>query len=119
MYSETVVEHFLQPQNRGPLENTSGVGLWGTPGAGPFFLLRLQILDNQVTAAGFDSHNCGVTVACGSILTSLVKGMSVAEARNVTPERLETALGGVPVDKKHVPVIAVRTLQLAIEEAVR
>lgn len=117
-FSATLMEHFLQPRNRGRLEDASGIGVSGTPGAGPFFLIRVLISDNRVADARFDSHNCGVTVACGSVLTSLVKGLSVDEARELTPEVLEAALDGVPVDKKHVPILAINTLLQAIVEAV-
>ena len=42
-FSDTVMAHFEAPSNRGRLEQPDGVGLVGTPGAGPFFLLGLYV----------------------------------------------------------------------------
>ena len=111
------MDHFLQPRNRGRLDVESGIGISGTPGSGPFFLIRILVRDGVVVDARFDCHNCGVTVASGSALTTLVRGLSVEKARNLTADDLEAALDGVPVDKKHVPVVAINTLRQAIEEA--
>lgn len=116
-YSETIMQHFLEPQNRGTLEHPNGVGLWGRPGEGPFFVIQVRLDGGRIIAAAFQCHNCGVTVAAGSVLTTLVKGCSVEDCLGISAGDLATALEGVPPDKLHVPESAVLALRQAIQKA--
>ena len=86
-FSDTVMAHFEAPSNRGRLEQPDGVGLVGTPGAGPFFLLGLSVAGGRVTAARFECHGCGAFVACGSVLTELVVGRDVSSNPRNRPSR--------------------------------
>ncbi len=116
-YSDLIMEHFLEPQNRGKLENPSGVGLSGCPGEGPFMVIQIVCVDQIVIDAAFQSHNCGVTVACGSVLTTMILNKSLGQCCQITAKDISEALDGVPLDKMHVPEFAVSALQQAIEEA--
>jgi len=116
-YSETVMEHFLEPCNRGALESPSGVGVSGVPGAGPFLVFQIGCTGSTVTSVAFQSHSCGVTVASGSMLTTLVLGKSLDECLLISDNDLETMLGGVPPDKMHVPQFAVLAMRQAVHEA--
>jgi len=111
------MEHFMEPQNRGKLENPSGVGLSGCPGEGPFMVFQIVCIDLIVTEAVFQSHHCGVTVACGSVLTTMVLNKSLSQCKLITGKDVSEALNGVPLDKMHVPEFAVSALEQAIKEA--
>lgn len=116
-FSDTILEHFMEPSHRGPLEDADGTGVSGLPGSGPFFVFQVRVTDSIVQAARFQSHTCGVTVASGSVLSEMVLGKSLDWCTRVTSDDLIAALDGVPVDKQHVPALAVRTLQVAVNEA--
>lgn len=116
-YSDRVMDHFQNPQHRGSLPEASGTGVWGVPGSGPFFVLQIRLEGNQISAAAFQSHSCGVTVACGSVISTILHGMDLDDAGRLTSEALIEALDGVPVDKRHIPEMVIRTLQQAIHEA--
>ena len=73
------------------------------------------LLDGEVIAqASFMTDGCGVTVACGSMLTKMAKGLSLDEARAIESSRLDDALGGLPADHAHCAELAIRTLRNAI-----
>ena len=111
------MEHFMEPVNRGTMDNATGTGVTGVPGSGPFFVFQIRTVDGRVTDTRFQSHTCGVTVASGSVLTELVIGRSMDECRELSVEYLTSALGGVPSDKLHVPETAIKTLYQALTEA--
>ena len=115
-YSEAVIEHLMDPRNRGALEDSNAIAVSGVPGRGPFFLLKCRIVDQVVEEAKFDSHNCGITVACGSVLTVLMKGRTIQDCRSIEAAALIELLGGIPVDKQHVPLLAIATLRQALQE---
>ena len=116
-YSDTVMDHFMSPRHQGPLKNPSGTGVSGAPGRGPFLVFQVRCENGIVTEAWFQSHNCGVTVAGGSVLTELVEGKTPEQCRAVNADTLTDSLDGVPPDKRHVPEFAVAAMKMAIDEA--
>ena len=75
----------------------------GAPGRGAFPILFLRVEDGRIAAAKYRTVGCGPTIACGSMLSELVLGRSIAECRELTAEELIRALDGVPPDKLHCP----------------
>lgn len=113
-YSETLMDHFTAPRNSGPLEAPDATGHAGTPGRGPFLILYLRIEDARVAAARFQTYGCGSTIACGSMLTELITGRSIADCLHLTIETLIEALDGVPPEKLHSPALAIAALRDAL-----
>ena len=60
------------------------------------------------------TDGCGPTVACGNMLTTMVRGMSLKEAGNVRPEDLVAALDGLPEESTYCAELAVSTLREVI-----
>jgi nitrogen fixation protein NifU and related proteins len=113
-YSETMMDHVLSPRNGGVLEQPDLTGHAGTPGRGAFLILFLRIVEGRVATAKYHTVGCGPTIACGSMLSELVLGRSIAECRELTAEDLIEALDGVPPDKLHCPALAVGALRDAL-----
>jgi nitrogen fixation NifU-like protein len=76
--------------------------------------LELQLRDDRIVDARFQSHGCGSAIACGSMLTELIIGRSVAEARDLTSDQLAAALDGIPDDKRHCAEAAILALHDAL-----
>lgn len=115
-YSDSIMEHFEEPRNRGTLPNADGVGVVGTPGGGPFIVIQVMLQDGKVHQAAFQCHNCGVTVASGSIITLLIQGRTLDECLQLTSAQVAAALDGVPAHKLHIPEFVVSALRLAVED---
>lgn len=113
-FSDTLMDHFSSPRNTGVLEEPDLVGLVGTPGQGPFFVLYLKLTDGRIDAARFRTHGCGATIAAGSMLTELIRGRTPDECRGLTVDNLIAALDGVPPEKLHSPTLAIAALQHAL-----
>jgi len=118
-FSETVIEHFQNPLHRGPLKNPDRVGLVGSPGGGPFFLLALKLDKDRILEAKFECHGCGASIATGSILTEALIGIDLDTAANLTTGDLFDALGGMPADKQHCLENAIHALRLALGDSKR
>jgi nitrogen fixation NifU-like protein len=116
-FSELLMEHFLDPNNRGTLTDPDGTGVSGVPGQGPYFVIQVKCADGIIKDARFHSHNCGVTVASGSVLTGLILNMPLTTAIQLTAQQIAASLGGVPPDKQHIPETAIMALRQALEEA--
>jgi len=112
-YSETPIAHFSSPRNGGRLDPPDSRGVAATPHQGPFLVLDLQIRDDNITDAHFQTYGYGPAIACGSMLTVLIIGRSIAEARSLTAEHLIQALDGLPDEKRHCADLAINALQAA------
>jgi len=113
LYSEKVIEEYHHPKNLGRMSEPDAVGIvhgW----CGDTMEICLKINDRRIAEATFMTDGCGPTIACGSKLTSMIRGMSIGKARELTKDDLLTALDGLPEGSVHCAELAVNTLQEAI-----
>lgn len=116
MYSEKVMDHFMNPRNVGEIENANGIGQVGNPKCGDIMKMYLKIEDNVITDAKFKTFGCGAAVATSSMATELVKGKTVAEALKITNQAVAEALDGLPPIKMHCSNLAEESIRAAIED---
>lgn len=76
----------------------------------------MTIKDGKITGIRYRADGCGVTHACGAIVSFYVDGRPLSEAFNVSPGLIIETLGGVPEDHKHCPVLAATAFYRAIGE---
>lgn len=113
IYSAKVIEEFYNPRNLGRMPEPDAHGLvhgW----CGDTMEVYLRLDGERIKEATFITDGCGPTVACGSMLTTMVQGMSLEQASEVRPEDLLEALDGLPEESIHCAELAVSTLQNAI-----
>ena len=117
-YSDRVVKEFSEPKNMGRLaEPDAHATVQGWCGDTMEIFLRLS--GEKIEEANFMTDGCGPTVACGSMLTTMVQGMSLKEARRIRPQQLIDALDGLPEASVHCAALAVNTLHEAISDLPR
>lgn len=108
------MEHFQAPANREAMECPDLVGKGSLDGYPPFVTFYLRTDRNHVVDATFQAEGCGVTIACNSILTELVRGRSLAECRQITILEIAQALDGIPSGKEYCAEVAICALRDAI-----
>ena len=115
MYTEQVMDHFMNPRNVGEIENASGVGTVGKAKCGDIMRMYLDIDENGVIKeAKFKTFGCGAAVATSSMATELVKGKTIQEALEVTNKAVMEALDGLPPVKVHCSLLAEEAIHAAL-----
>lgn len=116
MYSEKVMDHFMNPRNVGEIPDANGIGEVGNAKCGDIMKVYLKIEDNIVVDAKFKTFGCGSAIASSSMATELIKGKSVEEAWKLTNKAVAEALDGLPPVKMHCSVLAEEAIHKAIND---
>ena len=115
MYSEKVMDHFMNPRNVGEIENASGVGTVGNAKCGDIMRIFLDIDEEGIIRdVKFKTFGCGAAVATSSMATELVKGKSIQEAMQITNKAVMDALDGLPTVKVHCSLLAEEAIHAAL-----
>lgn len=113
IYSQKVIEEYYNPKNLGRMSDPDAVGIvhgW----CGDTMEIYLRMNGSSIREATFITDGCGPTVACGSKLTTMVRGTSLDEACQIEQNDLVAALDGLPEESLHCAELAVNTLREAI-----
>jgi len=101
MYSEAVLDHFKNPRNAGQLEEATATVEVSNPVCGDVMRLAVRVADGRIVAVRFKTRGCVTAIASGSLLTELLQGKLLDEARGITPQQISEALGGLPPATMH------------------
>ena len=116
LYSETVMDHFLNPRNVGVIEDADAVGEVGNAKCGDIMKMYLKIDNEIITDVKFETFGCASAIASSSMATEMIKGKPVAEAMLLTNKAVAEALDGLPPHKIHCSVLAEEAIKSALED---
>jgi NifU-like protein len=115
-YTDKVKEHFFNPHNVGEVENPDGVGEVGSLACGDALKLTFKLDKNRrIADAKFKTFGCASAIATSSVLTDMIKGLTLEEAAKITNRDIADYLGGLPEQKMHCSVLGREALEAAIE----
>lgn len=117
-YNPKVMDLFRNPKNLGKMDDATVVAVAGNPACGDMITFYLKISDEQIIEkATFESYGCAANIATSSIVTEMIKGLSLQTAWNdVTWKKVTEEIGGLPSVKFHCGVLAVGALKRAIRQ---
>jgi len=116
MYSQKVMDHFMNPRNVGDLNNPNGVGEVGNAVCGDIMHIEIEVKDNIIQDIKFKTFGCAAAIATSSMVTELVKGKTLEEAERITNRAVAEALDGLPPIKMHCSNLAADALRAAIAD---
>jgi len=115
LYSKKVLEYFRNPKNLGEIKNPDGIATVGNPVCGDVMKMFIKVKGNKISAIKFQTLGCAAAIATSSVVTEMVKGKTLWEAKMIKEGEVIKSLGGLPKQKIHCSVLAVRALKQAIE----
>ena len=115
MYSKRVMDHFLNPRNKGRIEDADAVGRVGNPVCGDVMHIYIKVKDGKIEKIGWETMGCAAAIATSSMLSELAKGKTIDEAMKISKKDIADALEGLPPIKMHCSNLAAEGLQRAIE----
>ena len=116
LYSEKVMDHFMNPRNVGAIENASGVGEVGNAKCGDIMKIYLKIENDIIVDCKFETFGCGSAIASSSMATEMIMGKSIHEAMELTNKAVCEALDGLPAHKVHCSVLAEEAIKNALKD---
>jgi nitrogen fixation NifU-like protein len=116
-YNPKVLELFRNPKNLGKMDDATVTAVAGNPMCGDMITFYLKINEQEVIErASFESYGCAANIATSSIVTEMIKGMTIEEAWKVSWKNVTDAVGGLPSVKFHCGILAVGALKRAIRK---
>jgi nitrogen fixation NifU-like protein len=116
MYSEKVMDHFMNPRNVGEIKDADGIGEEGNPICGDMMTFYIKVKDNRLEDVKFQTFGCGAAVAVSSMVSEMAKGKTLEEAVKITPSLVAQELEGLPKNKYHCSNLGAQALRKAIRD---
>ena len=119
LYSPLVKEHFMNPKNILEDEaayNADGSGMVGNIKCGDQMRIVIRVENDTITDCKWKTYGCASAIASTSMLSEVVKGMSLKDAYTIKPEQIVEKLGGLPEHKFHCSVLGDKALRAAIDD---
>lgn len=115
VYSETTIDHAMNPRNIGDMDDADGFARLTGP-CGDTMEIQIRVNNDIITDVAFLTDGCGTSIAAGSMVTKLAKGKNITEAQRISRQDVLDALGGLPEESEHCALLAARTLNKTIRD---
>ena len=98
LYRDFILEHYREPHNRGRLDPHDLAFADSNPTCGDelSMTIRLEPSRDRIADVAFDGRGCAISQASASIMTDGLRGLTIAEARDIDPRDVIADLG-VPI----------------------
>jgi nitrogen fixation NifU-like protein len=97
LYQDIILDHSKHPRNFGKLAEANRQARGNNPLCGDRITLALKLDGDRIADAKFEARGCAISVASASMMTDMVKGKTVEEARALF-EQFHGLVTGKPMD---------------------
>ena len=116
MYSTKLLDHFEHPRNVGEIAGADISVRVENPACGDIMQLTLKLADGRISEARYRTRGCVAAIACGSALTEVLIGLTLAEAAMLKRDAVVAAVGGLPNESTHASHLAIDALKAALKQ---
>lgn len=81
LYQEVIMDHHSRPRNKGRLEGADIDHHLTNPVCGDAIRVQARLEGGRVADIRFEGHGCSISQSSASMMTELVKGRTLEEAR--------------------------------------
>lgn len=119
IYSEKVKDHFMNPRNVLGNEKDfeyDAKGMTGNIKCGDQMIVYISVDKDskKIKDCKWQTYGCASAIASTSVLSEMVKGMTLDEAFGLSPKDIAKELDGLPDNKIHCSVLGDKALRKAI-----
>ena len=115
IYSETVIDHAMNPRHLGTMQDADGFARITGP-CGDTMEVWLKVNNNTIIDINFMTDGCGTSIASGSMATELANGKSIGDVIKISQQDILKAMGGLPEESQHCALLAANTLKAAVRD---
>jgi len=83
LYQEVILDHNKNPRNFGQLEKYNHYAKGHNPLCGDNIELYLDVAENTIKEIKFNGSGCAISKASASVMTTILKGKTIEEARKL------------------------------------
>lgn len=83
LYQQLILDHNQSPQNFRDMDDSTSKADGHNPLCGDEITLYLKVVDNTINDISFKGSGCAISKASASIMTTLIKGKTVAETESL------------------------------------
>ena len=106
LYQEIILDHFRHPRNQSVLSEEEAMVSEENPTCGDQIRLSTNVEDGRVAAIRYQANGCAISVASSSMMSEILTGKSVEEAKEIIRKFVEIMTGKQPMDSNLGDVIA-------------
>ena len=81
LYQEIILEHSRKPHNSGHLDDATCEAQGNNPLCGDRISVYVKLDGDRIKDAMFEARGCAISVASASMMTDMIKGMTVDDAK--------------------------------------
>jgi len=81
LYQDVIIDHNKNPRNFGRPETCDHEAKGNNPLCGDKVTVYVTVVDNVIEIVQFEARGCAISVASASMMTEMIKGKPLAEAR--------------------------------------
>lgn len=117
-FMETILEHFENPRNYGPLESPDVIQEGGNPGCGDIIKVYLNVNSEGIAnVISFSGEGCMLSQAGASLVLEKLKGKSIKEIQEMPPDIVRDTLGKKLVSTRpRCAMLGFNTLKNAVKQ---
>ncbi len=117
LYKEIILDYYKNPRNYGTLENPDIKAMDSNPLCGDELEMQIKLGEpDKIADIRFNGKGCAISMASASILTEMVHGKNIEDARKFSKDELLGAMGTPNLGPVRIKcaLLPLKVLKLAI-----